>query len=720
VFDNTETNISIVTAEAGSGADNVAALYVSDSNSSRTSDLIVNSALNIDVDASKGSSGYKELIWVQGSNLTIYGNLTGTVAASGEGDLRGIRVTYNNGHVGYLVLNGTNTVSVTSTVNEDYSTDYAMRGLLVESSSVTGSGSLSITLTDENGYMPIVQGVSMNSNISDSEVDLSGSLTVSVNSGASSEDAKGIYLNAVNNAQNQTSMTIGSALDVTLSTSGTDETASAVYLQGYLQGENASLTANGVATLTANRTARTDAGSIYGVYASQSATAAFNAGLTDTVTMEDSDGGTAAGIYADASTVTVSSGTTSISVSDSGSSSTVIGIAAEDSSEISISGTSASVSAAGGASATALSASDSTVALTADAVTVSAETADGTLGTAVEAADESSVYVNSDTSGSATGGTLAMTGNISVDATSTALLNFDGSSSSLTGAAMLSSSSTGTTASTTSSGVLNLSFTDGAVWNVTGASTLSTLNAESSSVYVGTTSSYWTNTDPVTESFTPVSVTADSLTGDGSSFYLRAAIEENYADTLTFGTAEGAYTLYVKSSGTETATVESMDQYLVHVDDGDTTATFTLGNSAGVVDAGVYVYELASRTTSDGAVEWYLRRVESTDTDDTESTDESSSDGVLSGNSGSSLAPLSPEAETVLILQGGASQTLYYLANLSDLRKRLGDVREQGRAAGVWTSFAASQNNLSAYRTATLKSRLYRANLGIDAKVGDS
>ena len=194
-------------------------------------------------------------------------------------------------------------------------------------------------------------------------------------------------------------------------------------------------------------------------------------------------------------------------------------------------------------------------------------------------------------------------------------------------------------------------------------------------------------------------LTIGTLSGSGS-FYLRAAIEEDYADQVYVSSGTGSHTLYVRSMGTE-PTAEAMSAYLVHKESGD--ASFSLGNESGTVDAGLYDYELTTRTVdadsgSGSATEWYLKRVTTSD--------------------GASYV-LSPSAQSVLIMQGAAAQTANYLGTLSDLRKRLGDVRHQSSSDGLWTSFTAARTRLSGYGGKTLKQKTYRANLGIDSKVSE-
>jgi outer membrane autotransporter protein len=308
-------------------------------------------------------------------------------------------------------------------------------------------------------------------------------------------------------------------------------------------------------------------------------------------------------------------------------------------------------------------------------------------------------------SASGTGSSVSLTGTGTSDVTADITASEDGSVSvSLTGA---SSALTGT--SSLSGGTSVISLSDGAAWNMTASSSVTELTLDGGIVYLGTEASDFASLEPAESSFTPTKLTIGTLSGSGS-FYLRAAIEEDYADQIYVSSGTGSHTLYVRSMGTEPS-AEAMSAYLVHEESGD--ASFSLGNESGEVDAGLYVYELAARTVdadsgSGSATEWYLKRV----------TEESDSDDASASDSGGSSYVLSPSAQSVLIMQGAAAQTANYLGTLNDLRKRLGDVRHQGTSDGLWASFTAARTRFSGYGGKTLKQKTYRANLGVDSKVG--
>lgn len=160
----------------------------------------------------------------------------------------------------------------------------------------------------------------------------------------------------------------------------------------------------------------------------------------------------------------------------------------------------------------------------------------------------------------------------------------------------------------------------------------------------------------------------------------------------------------------------SMDAWLVWA--GNVNGEVSLLNDGGVVDIGNYVYTLHSRAStfnpyednpnySDGfpnAREWYLERVIE--------TPEEPEEPVVPEE-----PVLSPSAETALLLTRAASQTALYLGQLDDLRKRLGDVRQQGEQNGAWVSFVRNRTHLSGYRGARLRNDAFRLNVGYDRKV---
>lgn len=157
------------------------------------------------------------------------------------------------------------------------------------------------------------------------------------------------------------------------------------------------------------------------------------------------------------------------------------------------------------------------------------------------------------------------------------------------------------------------------------------------------------------------------------------------------GTASGQHGILVASSGTATV---GETQYIVS--DASGNATFSLANPGGKVDAGVYLYELSSRNAAEGATEWYLTRATGKD----------------------NTPELTPTAEAVLAMAASGAQNALYQNNLTDLRKRLGEVRD-GARDGLWASFSGWQDVLSGYVSTRFRQEVYSLSLGLDHAIDD-
>lgn len=222
------------------------------------------------------------------------------------------------------------------------------------------------------------------------------------------------------------------------------------------------------------------------------------------------------------------------------------------------------------------------------------------------------------------------------------------------------------------------------MWGITGNSKLTTLNADSSYFYYSGKDEF-TNLTHSKDTFSPINVTVDTLTGTGSHFYLRTDIEGQQSDTLHIKDGhDGTHTLYVRSHGQEPQGRESTA--LVRMDAG--MATFQLGNPNGKVDAGLYLYDLASRSMTDNpnGKEWYLK----------------------------SSGQKSPTGETVLGLSGMASAYAMYMGQLSDLRERLGEIRHGNGTDGLWVRGFTQENRLSGLGGIDFSQNFYGTSFGYD------
>ena len=188
-------------------------------------------------------------------------------------------------------------------------------------------------------------------------------------------------------------------------------------------------------------------------------------------------------------------------------------------------------------------------------------------------------------------------------------------------------------------------------------------------------------------------VKAETLSGNDGLIALSLnwtdSVEENDKLLITNGEA-GLHKVQVKSasSGIE-APQSSMAGFLIQVENPNESLNFTADNTR--LEQGVYFkdYRLDQRTLDSGAKEWFL-------------TYDPSSSGDLT-----------PSAEAVVAFAGMAAQSALYQNQLSDLRARLGEVRNQNNA-GIWTSVSAQREHFDSFGQIGFVQDTYRFNLGFD------
>lgn len=241
-------------------------------------------------------------------------------------------------------------------------------------------------------------------------------------------------------------------------------------------------------------------------------------------------------------------------------------------------------------------------------------------------------------------------------------------------------------------GEMNLSFKNGAYWQVTESNSQAVaLTLEDSNVYLNQNSS---GEDSTLTRDNAINLKLSELAGNNGLFFIRTSLEETYGDSVSIEKATGQHKLMLSSSGTNPTKVAT-DRALVTQNEGD--ATFSLANANGVIDLGNYVYSLNSRTGSDGSTQWYL------------ATDSANPD----------VEQLSPSANAVLALAGSGSQTTQFLYSLSDLRKRMGDIRH-GVSEGLYASLRGGKDRISGFASTSFKNEYAALSLGYDKKVNNN
>ena len=235
---------------------------------------------------------------------------------------------------------------------------------------------------------------------------------------------------------------------------------------------------------------------------------------------------------------------------------------------------------------------------------------------------------------------------------------------------------------------INLKFSNKATWNVPGNNTLfGTLMLDGGIV----------NLQPCIPLDNPQAVNLNvyELKGPGGTVGIRVDSERNITDRLHVGKGAGDHLVKILPTGTE-ATQESLD-WLIKQDEGN--ARFTLVDEK--VDFGLYQYELASKTNEDDiqSTSWYLTQSSNDDPDDSPPGPEYSQSG-----------------KTVLALASLGAQTTQHLNSLSDLRKRLGEVRHDTNA-GLWVSVAGQKDRFTGFEGFGFTQKSWRVSLGADFMV---
>ena len=224
---------------------------------------------------------------------------------------------------------------------------------------------------------------------------------------------------------------------------------------------------------------------------------------------------------------------------------------------------------------------------------------------------------------------------------------------------------------------ITLALKDAAQWSMTADSTLSSLDMHGGIVDLAH------NASTRTSKFR--TLTADALTGEGGIFRVNADIENDETDQVIIGKGSGTHQIEVMPTGTG-ADREAMDTFIVRQHEGD--ASFSLANKDGKVEQGLYFYELADRTGVDGQ-EWYLKRATSGST------------------------PETPTGETEASLSGLAGHYAMWYGQLTDLRKRMGEVR-YGTQTGLWVRGFADKTRLDGFAGAGFTQNLVGGSIGYD------
>ncbi|MCZ4065183.1 autotransporter outer membrane beta-barrel domain-containing protein [Oxalobacter aliiformigenes] len=257
---------------------------------------------------------------------------------------------------------------------------------------------------------------------------------------------------------------------------------------------------------------------------------------------------------------------------------------------------------------------------------------------------------------------------------------------------------------------VNVTAKDGATWNVRPVQEDYRVNETDAKSYLTSWHSVdASNIDLRLADGSYQAVDIGTLTGKNTTFRLATDVdaprgEGKGTDQAIVHTGSGNHAIMVEPTGRAQA-MEQADYLVWHKEENDATSTrivnhetgetaatgvgdlsFTLANRGQAVDVGVYQYKLATRDALDGdGTEWYLKR-----------TDKPSSSTDLVTSLPAVVVP----------------GTLWW-AQLSDLRKRLGEVR-YGAQDGLWARAITWEDESRGLAHNSFHQKVYGLNLGLD------
>ena len=290
-----------------------------------------------------------------------------------------------------------------------------------------------------------------------------------------------------------------------------------------------------------------------------------------------------------------------------------------------------------------------------------------------------------------------------------------------------------------SGGAIELGLGNGASWHVKGDSHVSSLSAlgDNSHVYLsepqlGENSHVYLTQ----ENDKRKTLVIDELKGKFQLTFvlhtdLKGKNEVGANDRVIIKSADsGSHALYIPSSGEPENGAES--SYLVYAPDSVNIQLNEKYHTNQLVDKGLYLYKLtsekvavpeeaASLTREAPSYNGHYLILATENPSDPGNTDNPGDSGNTDnpGDSGKPVIPLlSPTAKAVLAMAGMGGQNAMYHNQLSDLRKRLGEVRGMTESNGLWVSASGQRDRFDGFASNGVKQNAYRFNLGLDHKIG--
>ena len=259
------------------------------------------------------------------------------------------------------------------------------------------------------------------------------------------------------------------------------------------------------------------------------------------------------------------------------------------------------------------------------------------------------------------------------------------------------------------SGAINLSFKENSAWFVEGNSSTSSLNVENALI------------DFTAESDKDTVITTESLEANNAVLLMDVIATSNKVsnDSLKVQkSALGNAFVHVPSSGQgdgktdsgaliETPTGQKISYALA------SPALSSDGTNTPVIDLGVYNYELKTEDRNGKTVTYLTPYVPKSDPipdpDPTPTPNPEPNPGE---------PELSPSANAVLALAGSGMQTTQFLYSLSDLRKRMGEIR-YGAEDGLYAGIRGGRDEISSFASTSFRNEYGAWSIGYDHRVND-
>lgn len=254
-------------------------------------------------------------------------------------------------------------------------------------------------------------------------------------------------------------------------------------------------------------------------------------------------------------------------------------------------------------------------------------------------------------------------------------------------------------------GVVDLIFGKNSAWTMTGDSSATYLTVRDALVDLSggkDTKDYQT-------------LAVNYLSGDNGQFVFRTDVGAKKNDRLLVKDGNGKHTVYVKSSGNGNGEESGI---LIQTAQGTTHFELAETSQGRVIDEGLYLYELDSRQGAKG-VEWYLNPKAAPAPEPEPEPDPDPQPTPDPEPTPNPSPILSPSAELVTSLSGLGAQTAIWETQLTDLRKRLGEVR-YGAKDGLWIRALSQKDHVSGVGRNAVSQKLHGFNLGVDHIVSQS